>query len=114
MDIKTILKENTHYGHFIVTALLTFLFSYGLLNLSYILGWLCCMGPAAGSSMFTDMTLFWILTIDYVVIIIMLYLLFRYSSKRKQIARLKNYLIIWGVITLAYLILTPKWLIENI
>ena len=28
MDIKTILKENTHYGHFIVTALLTFLFSY--------------------------------------------------------------------------------------
>ena len=103
--IKAVLKAKTNFGHLIWITLLMSALVYGLFLLTFILGWLCCMEPAASPVLFSNVTLFAMLNIDVFVLMLMLYGLYRSSKAKHRLDRCKTYVLMGFVVFAVYLVL---------
>lgn len=99
--------------HFLIVLFLSSVFSIGLFILSFIIGWICCMEPAAAESMFSNFTLFAIFTIDLLIILILLLNRYRKVRMKGKLDYCKSYLIVGSLIVLTYLILMPYHILTN-
>ncbi len=112
-NLKKILAQELNIGHFTLVLALISGFTIGLFILSLIFGWLCCMEPAAGPRMFSNWTLFGLLTSDILILSLILFGLNRYAEKQQKFEYQKTYLIIGLFLIIVYLLVTPIMLISN-
>ena len=91
--LNNILSQKLNPSHFLLVLILTCGITVGLFVLSLIFGWLCCMEPAAGPRMYSNLTLFGLLTTDILILLLILFGLYRNAKKKARLDFQKNYLI---------------------
>ena len=97
-----IMKQQLHYGHFIIVTVLLSGLVYMVFILSFLLSWLCCMEPAASNQMFSDWTLFIMLTVDLIVIQLTIYGFYRGARLKNKMRRCKSYAILGILMSALY------------
>ncbi len=97
-----IMKQQLHYGHFILVAVVLSGLAYMVFLLGIILSWLCCMEPAASEHMFSDWTLFMMFTIDFIVLELILYGFYCGARLKSKIRRCKSYFVLGIIISILY------------
>ncbi len=113
-DLKNIFSQKLNFLHFSLVLIITSGLTVGLYVLSLILGWLCCIEPAAGPRMYSNFTLLAMVTIDLVILLLGLFVLFRNAVKKERFDFQKSYLIVAIFLIMVYLIFIPYILIKNI
>jgi len=113
-EFKTIINEEFKVFHFIVSFILISSLRYVLLMSSIVLEWLCCMEPAASSSMFSNFTLFGIFTIDLVMLFTVLRFFYKSAKLKLMFSYCKSYIIIGLFLMITYFVILPWCLIINI
>jgi len=71
------------------------------------------MEPAAGPRMYSNLTLFWLLTADFLILLFGLYGLYQKAKKRERVDFQKTYFLIGVLIIAVYVIFMPYALITN-
>ena len=103
-EFQNISKVTLHPVHFLLTLVLTVGFAIGIFIISFLLGWLCCMEPAASASMFSDFTVFGVLTTDLIVLLLLLRVFYNRSKKKANMKYCKSYLLIGFMMVIMYLV----------
>jgi heme A synthase len=111
--LKTIVSYKLNVGHFLIVLLLSAGLTIGLFILSLILGWLCCMEPAAGPRMYSNLTLFVLITADLMILMLGLGGLYLNAKKKDRTDFQKSYLIIGILLIVLYLIFMPYTIFTN-
>jgi hypothetical protein len=111
--LKNILSHKLNVGHFSLVLLLISGLTIGLYVFSLLLGWLCCMEPPAGPRMYSNWTLFVLTTVDLMILMLSLFVLFRNAVKKERFDFQKSYLIVAIILIMVYLIFIPYILIKN-
>ncbi len=111
--LKNILSYKLNVKHFLLVLTLTAGLTIGLFILSLIFGWLCCMEPAAGQRMYSNLTLFGLITTDLMILILGLIGLNQNAKKKEKTDFQKSYLIIGILLIVLYLIFMPFTIITN-
>ena len=112
-QLKNILSHRLNTGHFLLTLILIGALTIGLFILSLIFGWLCCMEPTAGPRMYSNLTLFGLITTDLLILILGLSWLYLNAKKKKRIDFQKSYFIVGLLLVVVYLIFMPYIIITN-
>jgi len=111
--LRNIISQQLNAVHFALVLLLTVGLAIGLFILSLIFGWLCCMEPAAVPRMYSNLTLFGLITVDLLILVLGLYGLYRNAKKRERTDFQKSYLITGILLIVTYLIFMPYTIITN-
>ncbi len=108
--VKFILCQKLIVWHFILVAITTIGLAVALYFSSIIIGWLCCMAPANAAQIFSNATLFGLITIDFMI---MLTLLVGLCRTFENINFKKSYLITTFILVVMYAVYMPYLLIAN-
>ncbi len=111
-EFRDTLKAKVSIGHLLISSLVLSGLVYGLFILSIVVGWTCCPEPAKSSTLFSDFTLFWILTVDLFLLLLLLSRFYR-ISKQKKVSYSKSYLILGIGLIVLYLVAVPWFIIIN-
>jgi len=112
--LKKILSVKLNLEHFISVLILTIGTTIGLFILSIIIiGWLYFSEPSASPRMYSNLTLFNLLTIDLIILLLGLFTLYKCTEKKQTINFQKSYLLIIFLTITTYIISTPFLINSN-
>lgn len=106
-EFNVIMQSQIMFWHFIITLILVIGLSFGVFVLNFILSWLYFSESASSNSMFSEAVIFSIYTIDLILMILVLGMLYKKAKKRNRIEYCKSYFYVSVIIGLLYLILMP-------
>lgn len=97
--LKNIFSQKLNVLHFSLVLIITSGLTVCLYAFSLIMGWLCCMEAPAGPSMYSNFTLLTIITIDLIILLLGLIVLFWNAVKKERLDFQKSYLIVGIMLT---------------
>lgn len=101
-EIETILSSKLNVRHFIFSLFLTIGVSIGFYILIFIFAWLNFSESSASSRMFSGTTIFMTFTVELLILVFVLYLLYANAKSKQNLSECKSYLALAVIVFLEY------------
>lgn len=109
-ELKEVWESKLKIRHFIVSFVITCLLTYGIFVLSFLFAWLCCMEFA---ERFSWLTILGVFSTVLIIILLIIYMFYYYAKRKRRLRFCKSYVILSIILIIAYLIITPWFIIIN-
>lgn len=113
IEFKDVLKVKLSIAHLLISSIVLLGFMYILLIVSIVISWECCLEPNKHSRLFSDFTLFCILTTNLSLLLLLLSQFYKISMRKDNLRRCKSYVILGIILVIFYLVAIPWLLMLN-